>query len=274
MSSYIFILSTPFSGSTILWQLIGSSPHVSSLPIEGQHIEPVRPIMRGRHWDATYEMPWTQIRAEWEKVWDTNKAFLLEKSPPNLLRAPAIEQHFDPSYFVAMIRNPYAFCEGVSRRQDNPMDVVGAAEFWIQCARAQARNRDELERILFFTYEEFAEDPVATRDRILDFIPNLKTLDIEEPSDHSFMGHEPIIRNLNSIQIRRLTRSHIRAINQVLRRRPDLMEAFGYQFIEPDLSQTLRSLKARASSFALRAARYRNLAPRPIVERIEKWVLG
>nr|WP_222615449.1 sulfotransferase [Persicimonas caeni] len=236
-------------------------------------MDSVREVMRGRHWDPDYEIPWERVRLEWEKEWDSSKEFLLEKSPPNLLRAAAIQEHFEPAYFIGMIRNPYAFCEGVARRPDNDMDVASAAEFWLQCAQAQTRNKAELDHILFFTYEEFAEDPAAIRDRILEFLPELECLDLDEPSDHSFMGHEPIIRNLNPIQIRRLTSRDIARINRVLRREPQLMADFGYDFIEPSLAQTIGSLKAKASSYALRAARFRGILPGPIVRRIEKLVL-
>ena len=91
MSIYLFVLSPPRSGSTVLWKLLATSPNVSALPKEGQFLDSVRPLMRGQHWNPEQQFPWQTIKTEWEKIWDFHKPIKLDKSPPNLLRAKEIE---------------------------------------------------------------------------------------------------------------------------------------------------------------------------------------
>ena len=98
MHKYLFVLSPPYCGSTVLWRLLHTSPAGSAHPKEGQMLDGVKHIMRDGAWDPEKKFPWAQIKARWEAVWDTNKAVLIEKSPPNIVRAFEIEkalQEFD-----------------------------------------------------------------------------------------------------------------------------------------------------------------------------------
>ena len=138
MRIYLFVLCPPYSGSTVLWKLLSTSPKVSALPREGQFLNTVKNIMRKNPWNPQRTFPWNVIKSKWEEVWDCSKPILLEKSPPNIIRAFEIEKVFSPAYFIAMIRNPYAFCEGFSRRNSTSME--DAAKFWVKCAEYQIKN--------------------------------------------------------------------------------------------------------------------------------------
>ena len=59
---YLFILSLPYCGSTILWRLIGTSPHASLLPKEGQMLAEVSHVMRSDPWNPACTLPWEEIR--------------------------------------------------------------------------------------------------------------------------------------------------------------------------------------------------------------------
>ena len=121
MSTHLFILCPPYCGSTLLWKLMSTSDNVSALPEEGQFLPEVEGIMRDKPWQRDHAMPWEQIRAVWETYWDIEKPLLVEKSPPNIIRAKAIAEHFDPARFVIMARNPYAHVEGLMRRNEWPV---------------------------------------------------------------------------------------------------------------------------------------------------------
>ncbi len=240
MSIYLFLLSPPRSGSTVLWKLLATSPNVSALPKEGQFLDSVRPVMREQHWNPERQFPWQKIKSEWENIWDSNKLIKLEKSPPNLLRAKEIEKVFNPSYFIVTIRSPYAFCEGYVRRRGKP--VESAAEFWLKCAQSQIYNIKNLKNVEFFTYENFTENPLEVRTRILDFLPQLNDIDLEGNfSARSILGREARkISNLNQIKIDQLSSKNILKINNVLERHPECMSFFGYDFIYPSKRHTVR----------------------------------
>lgn len=103
MNSYVFILCPPYCGSTLLWKLVLTSTVVSALPSEGQFLPEVKEIMRQDPWNVNVKLPWVKIKEVWDGYWDHNKLLLLEKSPPNLIRAKEIEQHFNPVYFLLKV---------------------------------------------------------------------------------------------------------------------------------------------------------------------------
>jgi sulfotransferase family protein len=231
MSSYVFVLSPPYSGSTVLWKLIATSSAVSSLPSEGQFLPEVMDVMREDPWNADLSLPWARIKQVWDGYWDHGKPLLLEKSPPNLIRTADIVEHFKPAYFVVMVRDPYAHCEGLMRR--NSWDAVTAAEFSARCLRRQAQNAEELKNAVHFTYEQLADDPGAIAERIRALIPEIDDLDTRSTfSVHSVDGTvDRAIVNLNSKKMRRLSPRDLRIITGILEKNSDLMTYWGYEYL-------------------------------------------
>ena len=101
-------------------------------------------------------LPWKQIKTIWHKYWDLSKPILLEKSIPNIIRNKEIKEVFSPICFLCMVRNPYAQCEGIIRR--NGKSAEYAAKFTISCLRYQKENIESEKNLLFFTYEELCEN--------------------------------------------------------------------------------------------------------------------
>lgn len=253
MHSYLFVLCPPYCGSTVLWRLLSTSPVVSAHPTEGQSLEEVKHIIweGPKPWDPRKVIPWAEVRQGWERVWDMSKSILLEKSPPHIVWALEIEKAFTPAYFIAMMRDPYAFCEG-RRRRHPESHIKVSAEFWADCANYQIRNIERLERITFFRYEDFAERPMDIRSQILDFMSELEDIDITKSFKARSIGRsrELAIQNLNREKIDRLSTRDIRDVNSVLRRHDHLMDYFGYGYLEPNFGHSLRFFKATAASHA------------------------
>ena len=101
-NKYLFILSPPFCGSTLLNHIISSSTNVSSNnnfnSREGQQLPEVKSMMfdnKSRwHPDTTFD--WDFIKPVWEKYWDVTKPVLLEKSPCSIVRADTLANVFQP----------------------------------------------------------------------------------------------------------------------------------------------------------------------------------
>ncbi len=230
-NAYLFVLCPPFSGSTVLWKLLGTSPVVSSHSVEGQVVDGVKELMRNDPWNPNTRMPWAAIKAKWERAWDMSKPILLEKSPPNIMRAFELEQHFAPAHFIAMVRNPYALCEGLQRRRQ--MELATAARRWVVHVTHQFENITKLKRIVHFTYEELTDTPTRIKEKILTFMPQLQELDLTQSFEvHSVQGNEARpLHNFNDEKIARLSAADIQRINTVLQAHERLMKFFGYQYI-------------------------------------------
>ena len=231
MSAYIFILCPPFSGSTLLWRLVATSGAVSALPREGQFISEVKGIMRRDPWNAEAKLPWKEIKAVWDGYWDLAKPLLVEKSPPNLLRAGDIAAHFSPVYFLLMVRNPYAHCEGMIRRGLGT--ATEAAEFAVYCMRRQADNAERLSNVLSFSYEDLVAHPASVSERIQTFIPDIGPLQHGQrftlPSIDGVVTRG--IEDLNEKKISNLSASERIDITRVLRNNADVLRYWGYEYV-------------------------------------------
>ncbi|MDG2271288.1 MAG: sulfotransferase [Halioglobus sp.] len=233
MPSYLFILCPPYSGSTLLWNLISTSANVSSLPLEGQFLPELEALMREKPWDAKHVLPWAQIKTVWESYWNKDKPVLLEKSPPNIIRTRDILANFEPVKFLIMVRNPYAHSEGLMRR--NNMSVERAANFSMMCLRTQLNNACELDNALVLTYESLVLNPVKVRQKIADFIPSLNDMNFEASFKlDSVEGTltRPIT-DLNTQKIASLSADTIAAMNDVFSQHQKTVEAWGYELLTP-----------------------------------------
>lgn len=223
--TYLFVLCPPFSGSTLLYRLLATSPRVSTLlghgnwAGEGQALPEVAPLMRASdprdNWDASRAMPWDQIRAIWERYWDLSRPVLAEKSPPNLCRAAAILDHFGRHgdvAFVGMMRSPYA--------------VKQRAALWIEQANFQVQNQ-ALPRYLGLTYEELCADPAGVAARILAHVPEIGSLDPELKGGDGVDGERGgALEDKTS-----LTRSLVEHRTRELEPHADLVQRFGYSLL-------------------------------------------
>ncbi|MEM8781065.1 MAG: sulfotransferase [Cyanobacteria bacterium P01_G01_bin.49] len=248
MNTYIFILCPPYSGSTLLLRLVSTSNAVSSLPWEGQFLPEVKKVMRQDPWNSDLKLPWQNIKEIWDRYWDQDKPLLVEKSPPHIIRTNEIVEHFNPVYFLLMVRNPYAHCEGLIRR--NNWSAKEAAEFTLRCLKQQAENAEKLKNTLCFTYEELVENPELISEKIQSFLPQIGFLKYDQSFKvHSIDGAlERGFVNLNQKKIDNLSINDLILINKVLKKNPDVMNYWGYQYYEPSLNHALAFFKTKRSS--------------------------
>lgn len=234
ITKYVFILCPPYSGSTLLWKLLSTSSNVSALPHEGQKLPETKEIMRDAPWNPDKKIPWKTIKEIWESYWDKEKIIHLEKSPPNIIRAKDLQEFFSPTFFIAMIRNPYALCEGLYRRSNATM--IEAANAWVTYAQYQKANIEQLNNLIFFKYEDLTEKTPEVKAQISKFLPELIDIDTNRAFHvHSIDGlTSNTIMNFNDKKIAQLSPNDINTINAVLNNYCPLMGFFNYQYISPE----------------------------------------
>ncbi len=234
---FLFILSPPYCGSTLLNQILSTSNNLSCnnhLGVrEGQLLPEVKDIMfynKGWHTDVSY--PWEAIKKVWMRYWDQRKPILMDKSTTNIMRVTEIKRVFENVVFLAMVRNPYAHVEGIIRR--NRATTEYAAEFALKCLRYQRQNKENEENILFISYEDLCDNKDKLIEKIQEFIPELGTIN----SDRSFSAHnfktqgKMKIQNLNHEKINKLSSEQMKVINSYFKKEEELLNYFGYFIIE------------------------------------------
>lgn len=232
-TKYLFILGAAHTGTTLLNEVLSSSTNASSNnnkgTREGQLLPTVRDHMfsHKQQWEENLDFNWYLVKSEWMKYWDITRPILIEKSPPNLLRARSIERIFNPSYFVILVRDPYAHCESFIRK--NNYAPADAARFVINTLKFQRSNLEQLENVVVIPYELIVDQSVDFTRKITEFLPELCDIQIDKKfTAHNFHNKSHKLKNFNEEKISRLTLSQLNEINTVLRENQDYLHFFGY----------------------------------------------
>lgn len=183
-------------------------------------------------WNIQKQFPWEKIKKIWIEYWDLSKAVLLEKSPPNIIRAISIEKHFTDCKFICLVRNPYAQIEGKIRRHEK--DIAAATEEILFYLKTQQKNIEQLNSVLYLSYEELTNHPEVAKEKIIEFIPELADISITQKyKAHNFKTSSKMgIVNLNKEKIDRLTDNQITLINGIFEKEKEVLEYFGYQIVK------------------------------------------
>lgn len=157
-----------------------------------------------------------RLRYDWACRFSQGRGFLLEKSPPNTLRSRWLQHHFTPSRFIALVRHPYAVCEGITRR--TRYSIAEAATHWALVHRILTEDMPHLDRTLVVRYEDLCERPAEYLARLESF------LDLPTPFDpallgrhfrsHNIDGTPRRLQNLNERSLQRLSRADLDTINE------------------------------------------------------------
>ena len=235
-NQYLFILSPPFSGSTLLSQIISSSKNVSCNNTiglrEGQHLPIVKDLLFTKdRWDPKKEVNWTYIHKIWKKYWIKSKSIFLEKSPPNICRAKHIENEFKPAKFICLVRNPYAQAEGSLRRYKH--SAKEAAELSLSYLKYQKENIEELKEVYLIKYEVLTEKTHDVKDKLIDFLPNLSDININQKFNaHNLRKKKHLeITNLNKEKIQNLSEKDIKIMSSVFKKEESILKYFNYTII-------------------------------------------
>lgn len=252
---HLFIICPNNSGSTLLKKYFIKCENVLHFPpdIEAQH------TVMGKFMpeDTLVYRPWTEhletytndknydwpaIHTEWMKQLlrskkdgqDLDKAVCVYKSPPDIARLQMIRREFKNAFFLGMTRNPYAASEGYRRRHG--IDIARCARHFGRCMELMKHHADHHRGIIFYSYEEFCENPNELAFDLVKFfgLPELHDLSFEETvTCHTLDSYKDSkgIRNLNDRQIANLSKEDIDIISRELQNYKNEMKYFGYEFL-------------------------------------------
>ncbi|MBW2046055.1 MAG: sulfotransferase [Deltaproteobacteria bacterium] len=118
---------------------------------------------------------------EWTKYWILEKPFLLEKSPPNIIRTRFLQALFPNSFFVIVTRHPVATCYSTMKwRPRQKFSAISLLKHWLVCHEIFDKDRQYLKNILVMKYEDFVTDYNNQLHRICNFL-NIPTF---QPSEN------------------------------------------------------------------------------------------
>jgi len=180
-------------------------------------------------WDKIIEI-WSE---EWHRFyWLTTPPIInVEKTIYSLLIPNMLLEQFSKLgevFFLTSIRDPYAICEGIKRR--NKIPVEDGIVQWIELAKKQKENAETLPRNIVFTYEQLCNKPQEVTKQIQDMLSGLEDLTFQkEILVHAYDGTKArTVQNFNDLQISKLSADEIKTINNSLLEHEDLLSFWGY----------------------------------------------
>ena len=206
---------------------------------EGQHLQSVYPADRahgGPGWfgfDRAAHLTETsplvtegnreRLLTDWARYWDTRKPFLLEKSPPNLIRTRFLQALFPRSRFIIIRRHPVAVVLATVKWSRN--SLWSLFSHWITCHQIWRQDRRFISNYIELTYEDLINDPAGEMGRIYTFLGI-------DPPDTPLSGIDPFLnqRYFQMWQIlrrERLIRLYVKLIERMFEGR---IREFGYSF--------------------------------------------
>ncbi len=230
--NYLFILSQPYAGSTILHQILSNHPKISPLNTfgtrEGFGLKVSRKQLEfNRLWDKAYEIPFEKLKPHWEKQWDLAAHYLLEKSPPQILRAHHIQSVFRTSYFIALLRDPYALA--LSYHQRNQVSIKEAASFTMQCFNYHLDNKIGIDHILYIKYEDLTDHWEITKKDLQLFLSQMDQLDLPKSlKAHNQTGNIDELKNMNEAKFSSIEQASWDELNHYFLLHEELLQTFNY----------------------------------------------
>jgi hypothetical protein len=178
----VFIGGLHRSGTTLLADLLGEHPDVSSLretgviKDEGQFLQDVYPrgsasggpgrfahgqrahLIESDAGDAAGARQ--RLLASWTPYWDTTRPVWVEKSPPNLIRFRYLQQIFPDATFVAIVRHPVAVAYATQKWSKG--SIARLIRHWVHAHEQFEADRPQVRKLVFVRYEDLVRDAKGT----------------------------------------------------------------------------------------------------------------
>lgn len=173
-----------------------------------------------------------KLFCEWSRYWDLGREYLLEKSPPNLIRTRFLQAMFPDSYFIVLLRHPlavsYATQKWYRRFRINWRSFPRILEHWLICHEIFRADQNHLGRSLVLKYEQFVAEPAKWMREIQGFL-GLPAGPV----------NQQIFRNVNDKYFGKWQRSLAGVLTgfgsrSIIKRYEGRVKSFGYSLVDPD----------------------------------------
>ena len=249
--SWVFMGGCYNSGTTILREIIGAHPEISSLPREGVVLTDAFPDLEQNGWtrmwhrnaeladlhDKSPEGIAKVAKSDWSLWWRRGAGVFLEKSIVHCAWMPFLQQSFDNPRFISVVRNGYCVCEGIRRRarptglarqtvQSDvyPIDMVG--QQWVHANEIIQKDKAGIENYLEIRYENLVDEPLRTLREIFRFIGvDSEVVTETDTGQICIGGHSFDISNQNVASLGRLSESDRAELQNII---GPMMKRLGY----------------------------------------------
>jgi hypothetical protein len=188
--TFIFICGLHKSGTSLLHEIMRTHPQISGfrntgvVMDEGQFLQSVFPPayvyggqgrfgfhqemhMTESHPDANKETASTLFR-QWSAYWDLSLPFLVEKSPPNILRTRFLQALFPGSFFIIVLRHPAAVAEATAKTVNISLERL--VEHTVHCYELMKDDLPFLKQYYILRYEDLCREPQPVLDELFTLI--------------------------------------------------------------------------------------------------------
>jgi hypothetical protein len=187
---FIFLCGLHRSGTSPLFRILREHPEISGFrdtgvpEDEGQHLQTVfhpgkfhgGPGQFGfdpaayltENSDLIASEKRKKLFQEWSQHWDLRKPFLLEKSPPNLIRTRFLQAMFPNSSFIVILRHPVAASLATSKWAASSFESL--IQHWLHCHRLFESDRRHLTSVHVLKYEDLIGSTESELQKIFEFL--------------------------------------------------------------------------------------------------------
>lgn len=241
---FLFVIAPPYSGSTALAQVLRTARGARFLRdnAEGQWLVPG--LCEPDRWNPQKQVNWESVKAVWLNALSKGGSttaldypkIVIEKSPPNLVRADQLARTFPNHAAFAFNRDPYANCSSILYRNHDPATLAAESRLqvlstlaldWLERSR-WIRRWIDLWSLCYFRYEDFCAAPTSCVSRLVSQVNTLATVDVTRPIKVKDYDVQALV-DCNPSQIARLNPQDMDAISAVLSENETLVKYFGYR---------------------------------------------
>jgi len=177
---YLFVLVAPYTGSTAVSGLLATSPKLATLCAaetqfcEGQWIlsDKCNLFTYEDRWLVDKPKDWNEALKCYSKYWNLSQPVLMDKSPSSIGKAAKIysdlQREDKEAKFLMVTRSPCYNAVAMIDEQSSK-DILDDL--------LESKRKLPPQALLHLTYEDLVHDPYAFAEKILDFLPQLETID-------------------------------------------------------------------------------------------------